>query len=160
METIKTRYKLGDNMHSKYIIVLFFIIPFCVLAETADSEWIERMKSLNAHKLHSSLPEISYEKWFYSFIGEKTKPQWEVNDCGEQNGRGVQKDFPICVEVSAKLLGNKKLVISTILGTYKKGIIGTPKIWMMYIEENGKYKVLKDINEVVSHLSNEKNSIK
>ena len=58
-------------MHIKYIITLLFIIPFSAFSETRDSEWMEKMKTLNANVLHSSLPKISYENWLSSFVGEK-----------------------------------------------------------------------------------------
>ena len=147
-------------MHIKYIITLSLIFPSVLFAEINNSEWIEKMKTINANTVNSSLPAVSYEKWFSGFVGDGIKLNWEVNDCGEQDGSGKQKDFPICVEVSANLLKNRKLAISTVLGTHKKGLVGSPKVWMVYIYENEKYKLFKNINEVTSYLSNEKTSNK
>lgn len=112
------------------------------------------MKTLSAHTLDSSLPVTPYEHWFSSFAGGKSKLNWEVNDCGEQDGSGQQRDFPICVQVSADLSINKQIAISTLLGTHKRGFVGTPKIWMIYIKDNEKYRIFKSIEEATEYLSN------
>jgi len=145
-------------MHTKSIITLFLILPFSVSAEINYSERIEKIKKTNANTIHSSLPKIPYEKWFSNLVGNEKKINWHTTDCGEQNVSGNQKDFPVCVEMSADYLKNKTLFISTVFGTHKKGLIGTPKIWMVYIRKNGKYKVFKNLNESMSYLANEKTS--
>ena len=141
-------------MFNRLVTIIFLFISLAVHAEPDNSEWINRMKSLNAHTLYSTLPEMTYEKWFSHFVGDNREVSWDVNDCGEQDGSGNQDDFPVCVEASSELENNKKLFISTVLGTHKKGIIGSPRIWMIYVKENGKYKILKDINEAKGYLSN------
>jgi hypothetical protein len=147
-------------MHIKLILPLLIIFPLSVSAEITDSERIEKIKKMNANTIHSSLPKMPYGKWFSNLVGNKKKINWHVTDCGEQNGSGNQKDFPICVEVSAKYLKNKTLFISTVFGTYKKGLVGTPKVWMVFIKENGKYNVFENINETMKNLANEKISNK
>ena len=136
------------------IIVVLFSIPIVASSEINNSEWVKKVKSINANTLHSSLPEVSYEEWFTGFVGKSIKVVWEVNDCGEQDGTGEQKDFPVCVEAQAELSKEKKLAISVVLGTYKKGISGVPKIWMIYVYDNGKYRILKNIDEAKKYLEN------
>jgi len=46
------------------------------------------------------------------------------------------------------------------LGTYKKGLLGIPEVWMIYIHENGKYRSFKDIDELTGYLANERSSDK
>ena len=141
------------------IITIFILtLPSVLFAATDNAEWIEKMKNLNANSLHASLPKMSYEKWFASFIGNNIKLNWEVNDCGEQDGNGIQEDFPVCVEASAYLSKHKKLAISSVLGTYKKGIVGSPKIWMIYLYENEQYKIFRNLEDLTRHLEGENTS--
>lgn len=142
-------------MRNISLIVFLFTIPSVVLAEIDNSEWIEKAKSFSARELHSSLPDVSYEEWFSGFVGESAEIIWEVNDCGEQDGSGEEKDFPVCVEASAEIPKDKKLAISVILGTYKKGMVGTPQIWMIDVKENGRHRILRNIDEAKKYLANQ-----
>jgi len=140
-------------MRNLYITVCLLIYPYAVHAETGNDVWVEEAKSVNANVLDTTLPKTHFEKWFVNFTAT-SKATWEVNGCGEQDGSGKQTDFPICVDAQAELANGDKLIISIALGTYKKGMIGLPKIWMIYAKENGKFKVLKNIKETENFLAN------
>jgi TonB family protein len=63
---------------------------------------------------------------------------WQLTDCGEQaappgSGGGVQA----CVEMSALLPDDRKVVVLTWVGDFKRGLFGTPRIQFAIVENNG-----------------------
>jgi hypothetical protein len=78
--------------------------------------------------------------------------KWEVNDCGEQTGNPALdrgRDFPMCVEVHIKLIAERTLSLSISVGTFQKGVTGSPGFHLGYLAEPGrKPQFLKNLTPV------------
>lgn len=79
--------------------------------------------------------------------------EWEVNDCGEQDGSGRQTDFPICVDATVKTKDDITVAVSIVVGTYKRGVIGRPEIWGIWITADKKQpQVLMDLKQISKNI--------
>ncbi len=69
-------------------------------------------------------------------IGKAQKIGWEVNDCGEQDGSGRQKDFPICVQATGHTDDLIDVNVMIVVGTDRRGIVGKPTTWGIWVKLN------------------------
>lgn len=118
------------------ILLLVISSAACVWAQknendARDAKLIRQVKQLPASQLDSALPSMSLEKWLRVEAGADAEFQWEVNDCGEQTGTAEDRgrDFPMCVEVDARMKDQRTIVVSVTVGTFKKGAFGKPAVF-------------------------------
>jgi hypothetical protein len=106
--------------------------------QARDAQAITSAKRVIVRQLESVLPAVAFEEWLRTTAGTPAI-RWEVNDCGEQTGNPAMdrnRDFPMCVESSTPLTGNRTLIVSLVIGTFKKGVgPGEPKVWSVFLIE-------------------------
>jgi hypothetical protein len=117
-----------------------------------DAQAIALAKRTIVREIESALSAVSFEEWLRTTTGRPAS-SWGVNDCGEQTGnpdldRG--RDFPMCVESITPLTGDRTLIISLAVGTFKKGVgPGTPGLWSAFlIAADKKQREIKKLADV------------
>ena len=135
--------------------ILFFALMFAFSGpnsaqEVSERRMIETARSNSVQELDSTLPPDSLAVWLESFVLSSAEVVWEVNDCGEQTGGPADagRDFPVCVEAIVVIAPGVKAHISMMVGTFKQGVIGKPKLFQLFVERSGKYEELKRLSEV------------
>lgn len=120
------------------IVMAAFFLPTAIWAQSnkRDAKAIKMIKNLQVSSLDKRLPATSFSQWIGQVIGRSQKIEWEVNDCGEQDGSGRQKDFPICVQASAFTVNRIEVNVLVTVGTHKRGIVGRPAVWGIWVIKN------------------------
>ena len=92
--------------------------------EKHQAEVIDYAKKYLVSGIEPNLPQISFEKWFQTTVGEDAKVEWDINDCGEQTGTSEDRgrDFSMCVKASAALGTDVSVSVNIQYGTFKRGI--------------------------------------
>jgi hypothetical protein len=102
-----------------------------VQARPPETEAINRAKQTIVMELDRRLPRTTFERWLLDLFGPLAMTHWEVNDCGDQTGNpsvDQGRDFPMCVEASAALGGDRRLHLLQVVATFKTGVRrDTPK---------------------------------
>ncbi|MGB2714274.1 MAG: hypothetical protein WBC51_08865 [Vicinamibacterales bacterium] len=96
---------------------------------SADTVFIEAVRSTVAHEIDPLLPPTSFEGWLNGLLESQARMQWEINDCGEQTGNPAVdrgREFPKCVQVRAELPGRRTLVLALSAGSQQKQPAGAP----------------------------------
>ncbi|MFZ1700655.1 MAG: hypothetical protein WBO10_00830 [Pyrinomonadaceae bacterium] len=101
--------------------------------EKHDSIAIARVKAISVSKLERKLPTTRFSSWLTRLIKPSKPIEWEVNDCGEQDGSGNQPDFPICVQASGLTRDQIQVTVFVTVGSHKRGLIGSPKVWGVWL---------------------------
>jgi len=124
--------------------------------DARDAQAIVLAKRTVVRQLEPVLPAVTFEEWLRTTAGMAFST-WGVNDCGEQTGnpdldRG--RDFPMCVESITSLTGNRKLVVSLVVGTLKRGAgPGEAGVWSIFLIDADKsqheIKKLADVPAVI-----------
>ena len=137
------------------VLIGFCFVPLLLgQTEARDRRAIAKIKNIQVPKLDKQLLTESFARWFANVVGESQKVEWEVNDCGEQDGSGRQKDFPICVQAAGQTADLIHISVSIVVGTHKRGIVGKPVLWGIWVEAEPKIsKVLDELNELPKELS-------
>lgn len=85
---------------------------------------IAKAKTTLVSSLEKGMPREPFAVWFRQLAGSKTPIDWSINDCGEQTGTSEDRgrDFPMCVEVSARVSTHFYFSVNVQYGTFKRGI--------------------------------------
>lgn len=127
------------------VLAAFFLVSEIGAQNTTrDAKAIAKIKNLQVFRLDRRLPAKSFSQWFGKVIGKSQKIEWEVNDCGEQDGSGRQKDFPICVQARAYTVDLIEVSVLVTVGTHRRGIVGKPSVWGIWVET--RQNVSKDLD--------------
>jgi hypothetical protein len=123
-------------------------------SESRDKKAIARAKRIDVAILDTKLPNQRFADWFKNTVGAGARIFWEVNDCGEQTGSSadVGRDFPLCAQAEAQLSDGRKVVIRISVGTFIKGLWGTPRLYDCYIDNQGRLVTVKSLSALVDML--------
>lgn len=137
-----------------FVLVVLVLVGF-VDAQTnsRDKTAIEKIKNLSASQLDRELPSIRFPMWLVETVEKGQEIEWEVNDCGEQDGSGRRTDFPICVDATVKTQDNITVSVCIVVGTYKRGVFCRPELWGIWINADKKQpQVLMDLKQIPKHI--------
>ncbi len=111
------------------IVAIFGLLFLLVVVGSAQSKKLEtaaikHAKSYRVSQIEKELPSEPFGSWFQELVGIKTPITWEINDCGEQTGTAADRgrDFPMCVEASAKRSVEFFISVNIQYRTFKRGI--------------------------------------
>jgi hypothetical protein len=105
--------------------------------------------------IEDGLPPKSFGAWFRELVGAKTPVTWETNDCGEQTGTSADRgrDFPMCVQASAKMSANSFVSVNIQYGTFKRGVTrGKPAVRYISIGEEGAGEYIESLTVLQNRL--------
>lgn len=103
-----------------------------------EGQAISRVRQLNVNDLDSALGERPFAAWIRQLVGPRAGITWQLTECGEQaTAPGSRDDLLACVEMSAMLPDDRKVVVLTQVGTFGSGIKGEPKFQFGVIESKG-----------------------
>ena len=131
------------------------VLVFVVLASASAQESIRDRQAIaaaqqtNVQQLDRSLrAKQAFSVWFAELVGSTTKVVWEVNDCGEATGSAADRDrdLPMCAEARAFLGKDREVVISIMVGTTRKGIVPSPGVYYVIVEERGSIRDAKTLS--------------
>jgi TonB family protein len=122
--------------------IIVLVIGLCIvpsqLSRPSENQAISRVRQLNVTQLDSDLRERSFAAWVRQLVGPRAGITWQLTECGEQAApRGSREDILACVEMSAILPDERKVVVLTRVGSFKRGLNGEPKFQFAMVESNG-----------------------
>jgi hypothetical protein len=131
----------------KHIMAVITALVVAILAcaeapplSKRDKLAIERAKNVLVSSFDKRLPKVTLE-YFLTSESNDGRVEWEVNDCGEQSGNPAVdrgRDFPLCAQATVSGRELRTVTVMVGVGTYKKGIAGTPGLYGVTVsDENG-----------------------
>jgi TonB family protein len=129
---------------------LGFLLAFPPQEDGLEKRAVASLKQVSVSTLDPNLPKLSFLAWFNRTVGGGAGIQWQVTDCGEQTGTTVDRDrdIPLCVEVIAVMPDERKAVIDVQVGTFKRGVAGTPQLYFAIIEHEGELYSAKQLGDL------------
>jgi TonB family protein len=131
-----------------------FVIGISLLFATQDLALEKRavaaVQQMAVSQLDSQLPERSFSSWFNQVVGAQAGVNWQLTDCGEQNGSAADRgrDLPYCVEVVAITQNQRKAFVNILVGSSQRGIVGQPSLYFAVVENKGEFYTAKRLSEL------------
>jgi len=120
MKFLPSGERLLQKMKIYIYALCFVLLGISVSAQTrSEKRWIRHLKAAPVSQIDSTLPAQPFDAWLKALVRPE-EPVYEVNDCGERNGSPDEqgKEFPLCVNVTAKVSSLRKANLTFIVGTY------------------------------------------
>jgi TonB family protein len=104
-----------------------------------ENQAISRVQQISVAQLDAGLPDRPFGLWINQIVGPRAGVSWQLTDCGEQTNTstGSEREIQACVDMTALLPDDRKIVVMTWVGGFKQGIYGKPKIQFAVIESKG-----------------------
>jgi TonB family protein len=108
-----------------------------------------------ASELDAELPSLPFTDWFGRVVGPGTGMIWQLSECGDRLEASPEAtgDARACVEVNTILSDGRKVILMIAVGTFKKGMIGSPAFHFGVVERKGNlYPIrrLRDLQQLLS----------
>lgn len=118
-----------------------------------ESHAVARIQQTPASRFDAGLPARPFGIWLKQTVGPQAGISWQLTDCGEPAGGNVlDADRPMCVEATAALADDRKIVVMISVGTVRQALLDKSKVYLAVIEQNGSlYSIdrLKDVPEML-----------
>ncbi len=153
----RRRLSWTTGLQGESVNAFSFLCAFLLLAaEPAIAQggieqlFIEKAQSTPVQQLDPALPPTPLAAWLNSIALPSSEVTWEVNDCGEQTGGPADRgrDFPACVEAIFAVAPKIRAHVSVVLGTFKQGVIGQPRLFQLFVEHGGRSQGMQRLSDL------------
>ena len=140
---MESRNPVVSNMYMRRTALsLWFLMASVILwAQPRSFNKTERTalqsaKNVLVSSLDRGLPKVSLE-FFLQYEAGGAPIQWEVNDCGEQEGSAPSGlDSPMCVEADFQK-DRTSVAVIVLVGTFTRGPSGIPALYRVTVAAQG-----------------------
>src|SRR5262245_59932112 len=114
-----------------------------------------------ASELDGELTRLPFADWFGKVVGSKAGVIWQLTECGEQADAPSKTtgDLRACAEVNALLPDNRKVILTIAVGTFNKGMIGTPTFDSGMIEQQEELYLIRRLRDLPGLLRSSGSSV-
>jgi TonB family protein len=108
-----------------------------------------------ASDLDAELPKVPFAAWFEHVVGPGAGVIWQLSECGEREEDSLKAtgDIRACVEANAMLADGRRVILMTAVGTFKRGIVGSPSFHFGVIEQQGELYLVRRLRDLPRQLS-------
>src|SRR5262245_51324110 len=106
-------------------------IALCLFINIQQSVSLEKqafnlVQQTQASDLDPALPNVNLKEWFTQLVGPRAGVNWQLSECGEpiEVPDNKEPDLPACIGANAILQDGRKVVMTVLIGTFKKGLTG------------------------------------
>src|SRR5882672_11987926 len=96
---------------------------------TLEEKAVTRVQQTPASRYDPILPNRPFGNWLNQVVGPQTGVSWRLGECVEQDkaASGWEQGIPACVEATAILPDDRKIVAQIHVGSFKQGLSTTNK---------------------------------
>ncbi|MBO0720499.1 MAG: hypothetical protein J2P41_06745, partial [Blastocatellia bacterium] len=137
-------------------LIMFLLLLFSGIgqSEISEKEAVDRVRRIPASSIDAELSGSPFGNWFEQIVGPKAGVIWQLAECGEYSDQtdGKQRDLNACVEADAVLEDDLKVVVAINVGTFRKGMIGRPVLYLAIIECDNQLHDVRRLRDLSSTL--------
>ncbi|HKX30317.1 MAG TPA: TonB family protein [Blastocatellia bacterium] len=126
--------------------------------ESFEKQAVALVRQMPASALDTELPKLPFSTWLTQQLGPQAGIVWQLTECGApiRDSDQAEPDLRACTEVNASLPDGSKVIIAVMVGTFKKGIIGTPIFYYAVVERGEQLYQIGRLHEVPQSISKDK----
>src|SRR5215470_12673728 len=110
-------------------IALVALIDGAPQDPTLENKAIIRVQQAPASQYDPALPGRPFGNWFNQIVGPQSGVTWHLTECIERDGAASdgEQDIPACVEATAILPNDRKVVVQILAGSFRQGLSAKTK---------------------------------
>jgi TonB family protein len=117
---------------------------------TLEDKAVNRVQQTPASRYDPTLPSRPFGNWLNQVVGPQSGVSWRLGECIDQNGTasGWEQGIPACVEATAILPDDRKIVTQIHVGTFKQGLSMTSRFHFAVIENDSQFMNVRRLSEL------------
>jgi TonB family protein len=129
--------------------VLMALMSASAQDSTLEDKAVIRVQQTPASRYDSTLPGRPFGNWFNQIVGPQSGVSWRLGECVDQNGTasGWEQGVPACVEATAILPDDRKIVAQIHVGTFKQ-LSGTTRFHFAVIENDSQFLSIRRLSDL------------
>jgi TonB family protein len=137
---------------NEFTIAILLVALLGVPAQdsTLEEKAVIRVQQTPASRYDPTLPSRPFGYWFNQVVGPQSGVSWRLGECVDQNGTasGWEQGIPACVEATAILPDDRKIVAQIHVGSFKQGLSVTTRFHFAVIENDSQFLSVRKLSEL------------
>jgi len=131
-------------------ILLVALIGASTQDSTMEEKAVNRVQQTLASRYDPTLPSSPFGIWLNKVVGPQSGVSWRLGECVEQNGTASEweQGIPACVEATAILPDDRKIVTQIHVGSFKQGLSMTTKFHFAVIENESQFQKVSKLSDL------------
>ncbi|HEU0185252.1 MAG TPA: energy transducer TonB [Blastocatellia bacterium] len=131
-------------------ILLVALLGASAQDSTLEDKAVTRVQQTPASRYDSTLPSSPFGNWLNKVVGPQSGVSWRLGECVDRNGTasGWEQGVPACVEATAILPDDRKIVAQIHVGTFKQGLSGTTRFHFAVIESDSQFLSIRKLSDL------------
>src|SRR5215813_498891 len=132
------------------VILLLALLGAPPQDSTLEEKAVSRVQQTPASRYDPTLPSRPFGSWLTQIVGPQSGVSWRLGECVEQNGRASEweQGVPACVEATAILPDDRKVVAQIHVGSFKQGLSAITKFHFAVIESDSQFQSVQRLSDL------------
>jgi TonB family protein len=131
-------------------ILLVVLLGSPAQDSTLEDKAVNRVQQTPASRYDPTLPSRPFGSWLSQVVGPQSGVSWRLGECVEQDGAASEweQGIPACVEATAILPDDRKVVAQIHVGSFKQGLSMTTKFHFAVIESDSQFQSVRKLSDL------------
>jgi TonB family protein len=132
------------------VILLLALLGASAQDSTLEEKAVNRVQQTLASRYDPTLPSRPFGDWLTKVVGPQSGVSWRLGECVERNGTSSEWELgvPACVEATAILPDDRKVVAQIHVGTFKQGLSMMTKFHFAVIENDSQFHSVRRLSDL------------
>jgi TonB family protein len=132
------------------VILLLALLGASPQDSTLEEKAVSRVQQTPASRYDPILPSRPFGGWLTQIVGPQSGVSWRLGECVEQNGTASEweQGVPACVEATAILPNDRKIVAQIHVGSFKQGLSSMTRFHFAVIENETEFQNVKRLSDL------------
>jgi TonB family protein len=130
-------------------ILLVALLGVTAQDSTLEEKAVFRVQQTPASRYDPTLPSQPFGVWLNKVVGQQSGLSWRLGECVEQDGRASEweQGIPACVEATAILPDDRKIVAQIHVGSFKQLAMAT-RFHFAVVENDNQFHSVKRLSDL------------
>jgi TonB family protein len=131
-------------------ILLVTLLGAAAQDSTLEDKAVNRVQQTSASRYDPALPSRPFGNWLNQVVGSQSGVSWRLGECVEQaeTAPEVEQGLQACVEATAILPDDRKVVAQIHVGSFKQGLSATSRFHFAVIESDSRFQNVRKLSDL------------
>lgn len=132
------------------IILLVALLGSPAQDSTLEERAVIRVQQTLVSIYDPTLPSRPFGAWLAQIVGPQSGVSWRLGECIERDGMASEweQGIPACVEATAILPGDRKVVAQILVGSFKQGLSMKTKFHFAVVENDTQFESVQKLSDL------------
>src|SRR5215475_10673730 len=132
------------------VILLLAFLGASAQDSTMEEKAVNRVQQTPASRYDPTLPSRPFGGWLTQIVGPQSGVSWRLGECVEQNATASdwEQGVPACVEATAILPDDRKIVAQIHVGSFKQGLSSMTRFHFAAIESDSQFQSIQRLSDL------------